>query len=94
MQEGLDAIDRWLPSEQPDQDWFRHFVGVQQHNIRRKKFKELVLFWISALLVISMLLVTLYRSPVVFLCLQFLMTCMLAIPVWLKSKGRRFWHER
>lgn len=94
IQEGLDAIDRWLPSEKPDQAWFLSFVIEQKKQARKKLLRELTVFWMCACIVVFILLMTLMQAPMYFLVLQCILTFILLFTVRIVHKGGRLRRDR
>lgn len=69
--EGLDLLDK-LKIDVPNQNWFEHMVLEQQKRAKEKWHKELFLFSLIALCIISGIVYSLYRIPIIFILLQFL----------------------
>lgn len=67
--EGLDSLDGML-IETPSQKWFEHFVLEQKRKAKEKWRKELFLYSIVAIFILSVIVVTLYRTPIIFIILQ------------------------
>jgi Flp pilus assembly protein TadB len=69
--EGLELLDK-LKIDIPNQNWFEHMVLEQQKRAKEKWQKELFLFSLIALCIISGIVYSLYRIPIIFILLQFL----------------------
>jgi hypothetical protein len=69
MQEGLSKVDQF-PVYTPDLQWFESMVRTEKENSRKKLRKELSLFLIIALFILSGIIVSFYQMPVVFLFIQ------------------------
>ena len=64
--EKLDSIDHYLPSDQ----WFEQMVVDNQEKVKKNLRKELGLFILSALFILSTVIFTLMEIPQLFLLLQ------------------------
>ncbi|HAQ07764.1 MAG TPA: hypothetical protein DCR24_09665 [Bacillus bacterium] len=62
----LDSIDHYLPSAQ----WFEQMVADNQEKVKKNLRKELGLFILSALFIISTVIFTMMEIPQLFLILQ------------------------
>lgn len=69
LQDGLSKVDQF-PVYTPDLQWFENMVVTEKENNRKKLMKELSLFLIIALLILSGIIVSFYQMPVVFLFIQ------------------------
>ncbi|MHC0036824.1 YxlC family protein [Pseudoneobacillus sp. C159] len=69
ISEGLDSLDR-LPVETPSQKWFEQFVIEQQRLAKEKWRKELLLFSLIAIFILSVVIFSLYQMPIIFIVLQ------------------------
>jgi hypothetical protein len=69
LQEGLSKVDQF-PVYTPDLQWFENMVVTEKENNRKKLRKELSLFLIIALLILSGIIVSFYQMPAVFLFIQ------------------------
>jgi hypothetical protein len=69
MQEGLSKVDQF-PVYTPDLQWFESMVRTERENSKKKLRKELSLFLIIALIILSGVIVSFYQLPVVFLFIQ------------------------
>lgn len=74
LESGLHKIDESFPLEQPNIEWFEQLVVNQKEELRKKLIKEVILFILFGLLVLSGVLYTLYQLPFVFISLQVLVT--------------------
>ncbi|MFD2443055.1 YxlC family protein [Bacillus sp. CGMCC 1.16607] len=74
ISEGLDSFD-CMPIETPSQNWFEHFVIEQQKKAKEKWRKELFLFALVAIFILSGIIFSLYRMPIIFIILQGLGIC-------------------
>lgn len=69
ISEGLNSLEH-LPITTPSQSWFEHFVLEQQRQAKEKWRKELTLFLIVSILILSGIVFSLYRMPIIFIALQ------------------------
>jgi hypothetical protein len=69
LQEGLSKVDQF-PVYTQDLQWFENMVVTEKENNRKKLMKELSLFLIIALFIISGIIISFYQMPVVFLFIQ------------------------
>lgn len=69
LQDGLSKVDQF-PVYTPDLQWFENMVVTEKESSRKKLMKELSLFLIIALLILSGIIVSFYQMPVVFLFIQ------------------------
>ncbi|WP_419888784.1 YxlC family protein [Neobacillus niacini] len=69
LQDGLSKVDQF-PVYTPDLQWFENMVVTEKEKSRKKLMKELSLFLIIALLILSGIIVSFYQMPVVFLFIQ------------------------
>jgi hypothetical protein len=69
LQDGLSKVDQF-PVYTPDLQWFENMVVTEKENTRKKLMKELTLFLIIALLILSGIIVTFYQMPAFFLFIQ------------------------
>jgi hypothetical protein len=71
---GLDSIDKGIKVETPNIEWFEQMV-LEQKEVARKKFvKEVSIFLLLAIIIVSVVLFTLYQVPLIFFALQGLVT--------------------
>jgi hypothetical protein len=73
LQDGLSKIDQF-PVYTPDLQWFENMVITEKENSRKKLRKELSLFLMIALIILSGIIVSLYQMPIVFLFIQIITT--------------------
>jgi Family of unknown function (DUF5345) len=78
LEEGLNQVDQF-PVYTPDLQWFEQMVLAEQQRIRKKLFKDLTIFIIIALCIISAMLISLYQIPVIFIFLQITSTAFIAL---------------
>jgi Family of unknown function (DUF5345) len=69
LQDGLSKVDQF-PVYTPDLQWFENMVITEKENNRKKLRKELSLFLIIALFILSGIIVSFYQLPFVFLFIQ------------------------
>jgi uncharacterized membrane protein len=78
LQEGLSKIDQF-PVYTPDLQWFENMVRTEKQNSRKKFMKELSLFLMIALFILSGIIVTFYEIPVVFILIQIITPVFIAV---------------
>lgn len=78
LQEGLNIIDEF-PVYTPELQWFEQMVLVEKHKNRKKLLRDLFVFLLVALLIISGIIVSLYHMPAVFIFLQIITTVFIAL---------------
>jgi uncharacterized membrane protein len=78
LQEGLSKIDQF-PVYTPDLQWFENMVETEKQNSRKKFMKELSLFLMIALFILSGIIVTFYEIPVVFILIQIITPVFIAV---------------
>jgi hypothetical protein len=78
MQKGLNKVDQF-PVYTPNLQWFEHMVIAEKQNSRKKLFKDLLVFFIVALFILSGLIVSLYHMPVIFIFLQIITTVFIVV---------------
>jgi hypothetical protein len=66
---GLEKLDQ-LPAYTPDLQWFENMVLVEQQTIKKKLIRDIALFLIVALTIISGVIVTMFDMPLLFIILQ------------------------
>jgi hypothetical protein len=69
LQEGLSQVDQF-PVYTPDLQWFENMVELEMQKNRKKLRKELSLFIIIALMILSGIIVSFYQLPAVFILIQ------------------------
>jgi Family of unknown function (DUF5345) len=69
LHEGLSKVDQF-PVYTPDLQWFEKMILTEKENSRKKLIKELSLFIMIALLILSGIIVSFYQIPVVFIFIQ------------------------
>ncbi|MEQ2529615.1 YxlC family protein [Bacillaceae bacterium CLA-AA-H227] len=70
IRKGMERLDEGIDIDTPSVEWFEQFIVDQRVNMRRKLYKELGIFLIVALGIISVVLYSLYQRPVMFWTLQ------------------------
>nr|WP_285889346.1 YxlC family protein [Neobacillus niacini] len=65
----MSKVDQF-PVYTPDLQWFESMVRNEKENSRKKLRKELSLFLIIALFILSGIIVSFYQLPVVFIVIQ------------------------
>lgn len=78
LQEGLNQIHQF-PVYTPELQWFEQMVLEERKKTRKKLVKDLSIFILVALLILSGIILSLFRMPVVFILLQIITTTFIAI---------------
>lgn len=77
LQEGLNQVDQ-SPVYTPELQWFELMVLAEQQKTRKKLLKDLSIFLIIALFILSALIISLYQLPIFFVFLQITTTAFIA----------------
>lgn len=78
LQEGLSKVDQF-PVYTPDLQWFENMVITETENSKKKLRKELTIFLMIALFILSGIIVSFYQMPFVFLFIQIITSVFIAI---------------
>ncbi|MDQ0268978.1 YxlC family protein [Cytobacillus purgationiresistens] len=70
LTKGLDSLDQQAEIDVPNINWFENYVAEQKLTQRKRLIKDLCVFAIVALFVLSTVLFTLYQQPYIFLSIQ------------------------
>lgn len=70
IEDGLRGLEENVPVYTPDLQYFENLVAEQQHTMKKKLNRELAIFTVAALLIVTSVLFILYQLPAVFLLLQ------------------------
>ncbi|MBM7660276.1 Flp pilus assembly protein TadB [Bacillus mesophilus] len=70
LKDGLDKIDQYNPVITPNIQWFQEQVELEKTRIRKKQWKDLLVFISVALLLLVIVIAVVYRQPVLFLYFQ------------------------
>ncbi|KRF38607.1 YxlC family protein [Paenibacillus sp. Soil787] len=81
LQEGLQRLDELFPAFTPSPSWFDQQIIETQNKQRSKLWRDLLVLWITALLLLSLLYAMMHAQPVVFITFQAL--AVVAPLVWL-----------
>lgn len=77
MEQGLDMIERNAPVYTPDLEWFENIVIEEKQKLRKKFIFDVVAFAVVSLLILSGVLFSLYRVPIIFFTVQGVVTVMI-----------------
>ncbi|HEY2420353.1 MAG TPA: YxlC family protein [Neobacillus sp.] len=77
IQEGLNLVDQF-PVYTPDLSWFEQMVLAKKQQDRKNLIRDLLVFLLVAVLIISGIIVSLYNMPMVFIYLQIITTIFIA----------------
>ncbi|MDF2854586.1 MAG: hypothetical protein K0Q87_437 [Neobacillus sp.] len=78
IQEGFNKIDQF-PVYTPDLQWFNQMVLNEQLNKRKKFIKDLSIFIVIAVVILSGIIISLYQMPTIFIMLQIITTAFIVI---------------
>jgi len=70
LRDGLEKLDQWNPVSTPNLQWFQQNVELEKKRIRKKQWKDLLLFISVAVLVLTVVIAAVYRQPILFLYFQ------------------------
>ncbi|MDM5296755.1 YxlC family protein [Bacillus pumilus] len=68
--DGLEKMDQWNPVSTPNLHWFQQNVELEKKRIRKKQWKDLLMFISVAVFVLSVVIAVFYRQPILFLYFQ------------------------
>ncbi|WP_026584517.1 YxlC family protein [Bacillus sp. J33] len=74
IEDGLESLEENVPVYTPDLQFFEQLVIEQKQMMKKKLMKDLAIFIVMALLIVSSVLFMLYQLPVVFFILQGIVT--------------------
>jgi hypothetical protein len=78
LQEGLNKVNQF-PVYTPDLQWFEQMVLTEQKKTRKNLIKELFIFIMIALFILSGIIVSLFQLPIVFIILQIMTTAFIVV---------------
>lgn len=81
IKQGLNKMDDF-PIHTPNLQWFEQLVLKEKQQIRKKLMRDLLVFSIVAFGVLSVVIISLYHMPAVFIGLQIATTLFIAIYSW------------
>lgn len=90
LQEGLQRLDELFPAFTPSPSWFDQQIVETQSKLRSKLWRDLLILWIAALLLLSLLYAMMKAQPVVFITFQVL--AVVAPLVWLLVRKQEEHH--
>jgi uncharacterized membrane-anchored protein len=90
LQEGLQKLDELFPAFTPSPSWFDQQIVETQNKQRSKLWRDLLILWIAALLLLSLLYAMMHAQPVVFITFQVL--AVVAPLVWLLVRKQEEHH--
>ncbi|OMF53467.1 hypothetical protein BK139_20520 [Paenibacillus sp. FSL R5-0490] len=74
IENGLETLEENIPVYTPDLQFFENLVAEQKQAMKRKLIRELAIFTVAALLIVTSVLFMLYQVPSVFFILQGVVT--------------------
>lgn len=78
LSDGLDSLDS-LPIKTPSQKWIENFVLEQKQKAKEKWRKEIFIFSLIALLILTGISFSLYEMPIIFFIIQGLVISFIVI---------------
>jgi len=78
LQEGLEKIDQF-PVYTPNLQWFEQIVIQEKQNTRKKLIKDLSVFFIVALIILSGMIISLYQMPAIFILVQIITSIFIVV---------------
>jgi len=90
LQEGLQRLDELFPAFTPSPSWFDQHIVETQSKQRSKLRRDLLILWITALLLLSLLYAMMNAQPVVFITFQ--VFAVVAPLVWLLARKQEEHH--
>ncbi|KRE46248.1 YxlC family protein [Paenibacillus sp. Soil724D2] len=90
LQEGLKRLDELFPASTPSSSWFDQQIVETLNKQRSKLWRDLLILWIAALLLLSLLYAMMKAQPVVFITFQVL--AVVAPLVWLLVRKQEEHH--
>lgn len=70
IKRSLTTLDEGIEIETPGIEWFEQMVVIQKEAAQKRLMKEVIIFIVIALVIVSFVLFTLYKLPIFFLALQ------------------------
>ncbi|UOE56605.1 YxlC family protein [Bacillus sp. CMF12] len=74
IEDGLESLEENVPVYTPDLQFFEHLVAEQKQSMKRKLIRDLAIFTVAALLIVTSVLFMLYQVPAVFFIMQGIVT--------------------
>ena len=68
--DALEKLDQWNPVSTPNLQWFQQNVELEKKRIRKKQWIDLLSFISVAVFVLLVVIVVVYRQPILFLYFQ------------------------
>lgn len=87
LRTGLDQLEKQFPVYSPDLQWFEQQVTKSKIQIRLRLVRELTLFFLIAIAMISGIVLTILKAPMIYIFLQLFL--ILSLPVIFFAKKRR-----
>jgi hypothetical protein len=78
IQEGFNKMDQF-PVYTPDLQWFNQMVIDEQQNKRKKFVTDLSIFILIAVVILTVIIVSLYQMPAIFIMLQIITTLFIVV---------------
>ncbi len=91
VSDGLEKIEQWHSVPTPNLQWFQQQVELEKKRVRKKQWKELLVFIIVSVFILSVGMAVVYREPIVFLYVQLI--GLILLPIALYKPRRKVNHE-
>lgn len=89
----LSKMEKVFPVFTPDMSWFETQIVTTQREMKKKLVRDLVLFWIMAIMIISVSLILINRFMIIYIVLQIVaLLSFLKVTFYFRSK-RKVGHE-
>ncbi|QOR67358.1 YxlC family protein [Cytobacillus suaedae] len=93
LNKGFNQLDNAYQTYTPNVQWFEQMVIKEKEAARRRLVKELIIFFISAITILSVLVLTIFKAPVIFLVLQVLVTIALPLGIYIHHRKQVILHD-
>ncbi|WP_209794277.1 YxlC family protein [Cytobacillus luteolus] len=93
INKGLNQLDNTYQTYTPNVQWFEQMVIKEKEAARRRLVKELIIFFISAITILSLLVLTIFKAPVIFIVLQVIVTISLPLGVYIHHRKQVIIHD-
>lgn len=70
IQQSLQSLDNHYSSELPNLEWFEQMIICEKERLRKKLVTDIMLFAFIAIFILSLIIFSLYKLPIVFFIAQ------------------------
>lgn len=92
IQTGLGKLDEF-PVHIPDQHWFEQMIVQEKQQMRKKLARDLSIFAFIAFCVLSIVIISLYQMPVIFITMQIAAVVFIVLYLGAGLVKRMRWNE-